>query len=121
MPELIDSYKELERNLGIDLGIEELEAAYKAALSSGNWDNVEMHLSRIEAKIIEAEQLSYQTGATAAGKLMALDGKKGLGHTSANGTKYKIHLGGSGTDDQNATSTMKEALVKRGMTNFNTD
>jgi len=55
MPELIKSYKELERNLGIDLNLEELEAAYKAALATGNWDDVEMKINKIEAQILEAE------------------------------------------------------------------
>ncbi len=118
MPELIESYKELGRSLGIDLDVTALENAYKAALASGNWDDVEMHLARIETEIIAAEQLSYKTGATSASKLMALDGREGLGNDSDGGSKYNIHLGGSGADDQRATSIMKEVLEDKGLTSY---
>ena len=118
MPDLIDSYKELQRNLGIDLDVEALEQLYQAALTSGNWDKVEMKIKAIEAEVVKAEQLSYETGSKAAGRLMTDAGKEGKGRVVENDSAYKIDLGGYHRDDKHAVEVLDDVFAKQGISDY---
>jgi len=49
---------------------------------------------------------------------MANAGKDGNGHMADNSSKYKIHIGGSGLDDENANKVIRDVFEEEGISGF---
>jgi hypothetical protein len=113
IPDLIDSYEELERELGLDLNTDLLEAAATMAEITGDWTEFNRLKEEADKKVKDKEKDVNESAARSSGQLMAVDGKKESGHIKDN--KYINNMGGVGADEKAANDALQQALKDRGI------
>lgn len=97
IPELIQNYSQLETQLGMNLGIERLEAAYQAFLNTGEIDQVEAEILRVKTIVADQEVETAQQNAELYRRQALRDATKGSNDGTIVGNNYEVAIGGVGT------------------------
>lgn len=97
IPELIQNYSQLETQLGMDLGIERLEAAYQAFLNTGEIDQFEAEVLRVKTIVADQEIKTAQQNAELYRRQALRDATDGSNDGTIVDNNYEVAIGGVGT------------------------
>ena len=95
IPNLISSYADLEKALGIDLNIEQLQAAYEYFKKTGDLSQFTTAQEAADTILANAERDTAQAGASAARDKMITAARKGDGKLKDG--NYQVTIGGTNT------------------------
>ena len=105
IPELIDSYKELAKTIGMPIDTSALEDAYQNFLATGDTTAYEAAQKEIDDKIADKQKSTAGTTLEKATDLMIGAGREGRGWLD--GDTYRIDLGEPGSE---ADTILKDAF-----------